>query len=282
MERDRDFGAAAVDEDGDFGDRALGDSVISDLSIAGHADQDAAVRRDTIELTRGEGVAADERLADRISGDLHAVGVGDDDGVDVGVVDPVAFDRDVPVLKVLLKSFCVRRRRHADINRSQRVAGREQVVRPHIAVIQAIVPDREVFRKPRLGPETDIAAGVDRDRAGVGELVVLDQGIGGFDHHPAARMEVAVSHRGAGADPVQRRQRISGLERQIGLEFDLVDQVGDGGRALALSQLRDLARELGGLPFCELHEFCASERAKARLLAALDLVSRHQADAISG
>jgi hypothetical protein len=76
VERDRGFGAAAVDEDGDFGDLTLGYGVVSDLGIPGHADQDAAVRRDTVELPRGEGVAADERLADRISGDLHAVGVG--------------------------------------------------------------------------------------------------------------------------------------------------------------------------------------------------------------
>src|SRR5579871_1603097 len=105
-----------------------------------------------------EGAAANECLADRIVDDVHAVGVGDEDRVDIRIVNPVALDRDTAILETVWKAVDVRRESDADGDGAQRVAAPGHLVGAGDAVGEMVVPDDEIGGEPGLGPEADVAA----------------------------------------------------------------------------------------------------------------------------
>ena len=90
--------AARIDRDGNRRDVPASDDVFADLDIPGAADEDRAVGLDMEELAGPKQIAAHKCLADRIAGDPGAVGIADEDRVDVGIVDVIALDDDAPVL----------------------------------------------------------------------------------------------------------------------------------------------------------------------------------------
>jgi hypothetical protein len=71
------------------------------------------------------------------------------------------------------------------------------------AVGEMVVPDGKVVGKSRLRPEADIAAHLERNAAGIGELAAFDDGARRLDEHAAAGVEAAAPDCRAGADPAQ-------------------------------------------------------------------------------
>src|SRR5258708_1633059 len=148
-----------------------------------------------------KGAAANEGLADHVAGDPDAVGIADEDRVDVRIVDPVALDRDVSILETVWKAIDAGGERDADGDRAQRVAAPGHLVGAGDAVGEMVVPEREGLGEPGFGPEADVAAHLGRYSLGIGELASFDDGIRGLDEHTAARVEAAAPDRCAGADP---------------------------------------------------------------------------------
>src|SRR5262252_3888209 len=91
-----------------------------------------------------KGAAANEGLADHVAGDPDAVGVADEDRVDVRIVDPVAFDGDVSVLETVWKAIDAGGKSDADGDRAQRVAAPGHLGGGGHAVSEMVVPEREV------------------------------------------------------------------------------------------------------------------------------------------
>ncbi len=146
----------------------------ADHGILRPTDENSAVRGDAIELARAKGVAAYERLADGVAGDPHAVGVADENRVDVGIVDLVALDRHVAILEIVLKALGAVRGGHANIDGAESAAAVGQLVGAGDAVGEAVVSEDGVLCKSGLGPEADVASRLQRDPRGVGELAILD------------------------------------------------------------------------------------------------------------
>src|SRR5271154_5495102 len=94
--------AGAVDGDCDPGHTPMRDNVVRDRDVSGPTDIDGAVGLDAIELAGVERTAK-EGLADCVTDDLDAVGIGDENSVNVGIVDVIAFDGDVAVLEIVWK-----------------------------------------------------------------------------------------------------------------------------------------------------------------------------------
>src|SRR6516225_9700169 len=157
----------------------------------------------TITLAGVKCAAANEGLTDHVAGYPDAVGVTDEDRVDVRIVDPVALDRDVSILEIVLKAIGAVGNRHADIDGAQCVAIAGQGVGTGDAVGEMVVPNGEVVGKSRLRPEADVAARLERDSTGIGELAGFDDGVRRLDEDAAAGMEAAAPDRRAGANPAQ-------------------------------------------------------------------------------
>src|SRR6516165_6417607 len=100
--------------------------------------------------------AANEGLADHVAGYPDAVGVADEDRVDVRIVDPVALDRDGSIPEIVLKAIGAVGNRHADIDGAQYVAIAGQRVGAGDAVGEMVVPDGKVVCKSGLRPEADV------------------------------------------------------------------------------------------------------------------------------
>src|SRR5258708_34608985 len=101
FDMDRTHVAGPVHRDGGLRHRAARHRVAADLAVPGPADEDGAFRPHAVAPAAVKGPAANEGLADHVAGDPDAVGIADEDRVDVRIVDPVALDRDVSILETV-------------------------------------------------------------------------------------------------------------------------------------------------------------------------------------
>ena len=155
--------------------------------------------------------AANEGLTDHVAGDPDAVSVTDEDRVDVRIVDPVALDREIAILETVRKAVDSFGERDSDGDGAQGIAAPGHLVGAGDAVGEMVVPKRKIVGKPRFGPEADVAARLERYSIGIGELAGFDDGVRGFDEHPAAGVEAAAPDPRAGANPGERCDAVSGL-----------------------------------------------------------------------
>jgi hypothetical protein len=100
---------------------------------------------------------------------------------------------------------------------------------------------------------------------------------GDLDEHAAARVEAAAPDRRAGADPGERGDAVSGLQRQVVLQHDVVDEVRLGSRALVLPQQGDFALQFGRLSLRQVHDPGPAQRPERSVLAGFDVIAGHQA-----
>jgi hypothetical protein len=134
------------------GDRGLRDlspcrRVVVDRHVPRPSNIDRAAGLDAIELAGVVCGAANETLADGVADDFDAVGVADENRVDIRVVDVVALDRHVAVLNIVLKALCAFGKGHADIDGAERAAAGGQRVGAGDAVGETIVSEHEVLGK---------------------------------------------------------------------------------------------------------------------------------------
>src|SRR5271154_2534791 len=158
---DRILHAGSIHGHGHLYNPAARNAVVGDLGVFRAADENAAVRGLSVKFA-GVKTTANESLADDIVDDLNAIGVADENPVDEGILDPVALDGDVAVLKIVLKTLRALGRHHADIDRAERGAAACQLVGAGDAVVEMIVPERQIVGKSGLGPKADITACLQR------------------------------------------------------------------------------------------------------------------------
>jgi hypothetical protein len=224
-----------------------------------------------------KGAAANEGLADHVASDPDAVSVADEDRVDVRIVDPVALDRDIAILETVWKAVDSFGERDPDGDGAQGVAAPGHLVGAGDALGEMVVPEREIVGEHGFGPEADVAARLERYSIGLGELAGFDDGVRRLDEHPAAGVEATAPNRRAGADPGERCDAVSGVQWQVVLQHDVVDEVRLGGRALVLPKRGDFAFQFGRLSLRQLRDPGPAQRPERSVLAGFDHVAAHQA-----